>query len=175
MMCYLYRIRAKFAAHCDMGPPKVHSLHQAQAVWSSDCRLGMHDLLCMTPLEAEAVPAFRLPTALGTQWSSNHQSGQADPALQVVPYVQAAAEDVAVAVDRAERVAACLPEAWARAGPLPEAQPLLSMLHSLARQLESQCGDGSAAAGAAAKRLAQVMNRLGDRERASRLLAAFKL
>lgn len=92
---------------------------------------------------------------------------------QVVPYLQSAADDVKVAIDRAERVAAVLPHAWSASGTLREAQPLLNIAHSLAGHLESQQSDSRASQ--PAKRLLQVLLKLGDQARASRLSAAFKL
>lgn len=92
---------------------------------------------------------------------------------QVVPYLQAAADNVDVAIDRAERLAAVLPDAWSKSGPLREAQPLLNVLHSLARHLESQRDNSRITQ--PAKRLSQVLSKLGDQARAGRLSAAFKL
>jgi hypothetical protein len=91
----------------------------------------------------------------------------------MVPYIQAAADDVRVALDRAERVAACLPAAWFGKGPVREAQPLMNVLHGLARHLESQRGDTSNSL--LAKHLSQILAKLGDQGRSSRLSAAYNL
>ena len=93
--------------------------------------------------------------------------------MQVVPYLQSAGDNADVAIDRAARLVEPLPEAWSKSGPLREAQPLLNVLHSLARHLESQRDDSHASE--PAKRLSQVLCKLGDQTRASRLSAAFRL
>ncbi|CAL8463414.1 g2948 [Coccomyxa elongata] len=91
---------------------------------------------------------------------------------QVMPYLQTAAADVPVALDRAERVAAALPAPWFEAGPLKSASPLMEFLNGLARHLESQRADKRNAP--LAQRLAQTLAKLGDTGRADRLSAMFK-
>ncbi len=91
---------------------------------------------------------------------------------QVMPYLQTAAADVPVALDRAERVAAALPAPWFDAGPLKSAAPLMEFLNGLARHLESQRADKRN--GPLAQRLAQTLAKLGDTGRADRLSAMFK-
>lgn len=89
----------------------------------------------------------------------------------MLPYLQTAAADVPVALERAERVAAALPAAWFEAGPPRGAQPLMDFLNALARHLESQRSDKRNAP--LAKRLATVLSKLGDTARAERFAAAF--
>jgi hypothetical protein len=91
--------------------------------------------------------------------------------LQVLPYLQTAAADVPVALDRAERLAAALPAPWFAAGPPKTAQGLLDFLSGLARHLESHRSDKRNAP--LAQRLVQMLTKLGDTARAGRLAAAF--
>lgn len=91
--------------------------------------------------------------------------------LQVLPYLQTAAADVPVALDRAERLAAALPAPWFEAGPPKTAQGLLDFLSGLARHLESHRLDKRNTP--LAQRLVQMLTKLGDTARAGRLAAAF--
>ncbi|KAG2502106.1 hypothetical protein HYH03_000598 [Edaphochlamys debaryana] len=75
------------------------------------------------------------------------------------------------AVSAAEAVAEALHPDWFAAGPLPEAAAFLEHCAALARVVEANRGAPGRAELAA--RLAQVLTRLGDKERGARLAAAF--
>jgi hypothetical protein len=95
--------------------------------------------------------------------------------MQLLPYMRTVAADPAKAIDRVERVAAALPAAWFTGGPPPAAGAFLELLHALAGQLQAQRrGAGGSAHAQLAPRLAAVLARLGDKQRADTLMAAVR-
>ena len=92
---------------------------------------------------------------------------------QVLPYLHSAAGNMDTVLTRCERVVALLPDAWFQGGPPPASKPFMELLHRLARPLEAQRKDRVAGNAAAARRLARILAKVGDRERSKALSQAY--
>lgn len=92
--------------------------------------------------------------------------------VQLLPYLRTASADVAVALQRVERVTRTIPAAWFAARATKSTEPLLSLLQGLARHVEAD--KASAANRKHAQALQQPLRKLGGEQTAQRLAAAFK-
>ncbi len=93
--------------------------------------------------------------------------------MQLLPYLRTASADVAVALQRVERVTQIIPAAWFAAGATKSSEPLLSFLQGLARHVEAD--KASAASKKHAQALQPPLRMLGGEQTAQRLAHAFKL
>ena len=93
--------------------------------------------------------------------------------VQLLPYLQSAAMDVSVALQRTECITRIIPGAWFAAGATKSAEALLSFLQGLARHVEAD--KSSVANKKLAQSLQQPLRKVGGQQTAGHLAAAFKL